>query len=58
MFLGASNSFSKLNIPGRRNMLSYCYVTLKCLELLGCREFITCVHTLKGHEKLVRADSI
>jgi hypothetical protein len=57
-FMAASNSFQKLNIPGRKNFLSYSLVILKCCELLGYTDFLPFFGKLKGHEKLLKADIV
>lgn len=58
MFMAASSSFQRHCPPDRANFLSYGFVLLKFVELLGYDEFIPYFMLLKGREKLLRADMI
>jgi hypothetical protein len=56
MFMAASSSFQRHCPPDRANFLSYGFVLLKFVELLGYDEFIPYFILLKGREKLYRQD--
>lgn len=58
MFMAASSSFQRHCPPDRANFLSYGFVLLKFVELLGYDEFIPYFMLLKGREKLARQDAI
>jgi hypothetical protein len=58
LFIAASHSFQKYCPESRQNFLSYGYVFSKLAGLMGLHEFEPFCTTLKGHEKLQKADAI
>jgi len=58
LFMAASHSFQKYCPESRQNFLSYSYVFSKLAGLMGLYEFEPFCTTLKGQEKLQKADAI
>ena len=58
MFMAAAYSFQKYCPESRTNFLSYSFCGRKIAEILGYTEFLPYFATLKGSEKLARADEI